>query len=30
LRSGHPPVQSVEDALKSHELAQTILDAAGI
>jgi virulence factor len=30
LRTGQPPMQSVEDALKSHELAQRILDAAGI
>jgi virulence factor len=30
VRSGNPPVQSVQDALKSHELAQTILDVAGI
>ncbi|BCL80659.1 oxidoreductase [Ktedonobacteria bacterium brp13] len=29
LRSGQPPTQSAQDALKSHELAQTILDAAG-
>lgn len=30
LRSGRPPVQSAQDALKSHELAQSILDAAGV
>jgi virulence factor len=30
LRSGQPPTQSAQDALKSHELAQTILDAAGV
>src|SRR5579884_3207072 len=30
LRNGQPPTQSVQDALKSHELAQTILDAAGV
>jgi virulence factor len=30
LRSGNPPIQSVQDALKSHELAQAILDAAGV
>jgi len=30
LRSGQPPPQSAQDALKSHELAQTILDAAGV
>lgn len=28
LRSGQPPAQSAQDALKSHELAQTILDVA--
>jgi len=30
LRSGQSPLQSAQDALKSHELAQTILDAAGV
>lgn len=30
LRNGQPPNQSAQDALKSHELAQTILDAAGV
>jgi virulence factor len=30
LRTGQPPVQSAQDALKSHELAQLILDAAGV
>lgn len=30
LRNQHSPVQSVQDALKSHELAQTILDVAGV
>jgi virulence factor len=30
LRNGQPPIQSAQDALKSHELAQTILDAAGV
>jgi virulence factor len=29
LRSGQPPTQSAQDALKSHELAQAILDVAG-
>jgi virulence factor len=29
LNNGHTPSQSAQDALKSHELAQTILDAAG-
>lgn len=29
LRHGLPPAQSAQDALKSHELAQTILDVAG-
>ncbi len=28
LQSGRPPAQSAQDALKSHELAQAILDAA--
>jgi virulence factor len=30
LRNGHLPGQSAQDALQSHELAQTILDTAGI
>ncbi len=30
LRSGRPLIQSAQDALKSHELAQSILDAAGV
>lgn len=30
LRTGHAPAQSAQDALKSHELAQTILDVAGV
>jgi virulence factor len=30
LRNGQPPIQSAQGALKSHELAQTILDAAGV
>jgi virulence factor len=30
LRHGHPPAQSAQDAFKSHELAQTILDVAGV
>ncbi len=30
LRSGHSPTQSPQDALKSHELAQTVLDVAGV
>jgi virulence factor len=30
LRNGLPPTQSAQDALKSHELAQLILDAAGV
>jgi virulence factor len=30
LRNGQPPTQSAQDALKSHELAQTILDVAGV
>ena len=30
LRNGQSPAQSAQDALKSHELAQTILDAAGV
>lgn len=30
LRSGEPPAQSAQDALQSHELAQAILDVAGI
>jgi predicted dehydrogenase len=29
LRSRRPPAQSAQDALKSHELAQTILNGAG-
>jgi virulence factor len=30
LRNRRSPTQSVQDALKSHELAQTILDVAGV
>jgi virulence factor len=30
LRDGHPPIQSAQDALKSHELAQTVLDVARV
>lgn len=30
VRHGRPPAQSAQDACKSHELAQTILDVAGM
>jgi len=30
LRTERPPAQSAQDALKSHELAQAILDAARV